>query len=124
MDKLKAIEILQLLADGMHPVTGEQLDQHHLINEPDVIRALNVALGALSMDNRQGRTQQNLPERVGRPWHEDEDIELIAAFDEGIDLNDLAIKHQRTRGAIRSRLVRLGKIEKTDRKPGIKDDPQ
>ena len=118
MDKSKAIEILQLLADGMHPVTGEQLDKHHVINEPDVIRALNMALGALSLDDRPGRPQQNLPERVGRPWREDEDIALIEAFDEGIAINDLAIKHQRTRGAIRSRLIRLGKIEKDARKPG------
>ena len=124
MDKSKAIEILQLLADGMQPMTGEQLEKHHVINEPDVIRALNMALGALSLDDRQGRPQHNLPQRVGRPWREDEDIALIQAFDEGIAINDLAIKHQRTRNAIRSRLIRLGKIEKNDRKPGIKDDPQ
>ena len=117
MDKSKATEILQHLADGMHPVTGEQLDKHHVINEPDVIRALNMALGALTFDDRQSKPQHNLPERVGRPWREDEDSALIAAFDEGIDLNDLAIKHQRTRGAIRSRLIRLGKIEKDARKP-------
>ena len=124
MDKSKAIEILQLLADGMQPMTGEQLEKHHVINEPDVIRALNMALGALSLDDRQGRPQHNLPQRVGRPWREDEDIALIQAFDEGIAINDLAIKHQRTRNAIRSRLIRLGKIEKNDRKPEIKDDPQ
>jgi hypothetical protein len=83
-----------------------------------------MALGALSSDDRHARPQQNLPERVGRPWRENEDKALIEAFDEGVDLDDLAIKHQRTRGAIRSRLIRLGKIEKDDRKPGIKDDPQ
>jgi hypothetical protein len=37
MEKSKAIDILQHFADGMHPVTGEPLDKHHVINEPDVI---------------------------------------------------------------------------------------
>ncbi len=117
MEKSKAIDILKLLADGMHPVTGEQLDKEHVINEPDVIRALNTAVEALVSEEKKVMRQRNLPERVGKPWSEQEDKALIKAFDSGISLNDLVDKHQRTRGAIRTRLVRLGKINLDDRSP-------
>jgi len=118
MEKSKAIDILKLLADGIHPVTGEQLDKNHVINEPDVIRALNTAVGALSSAEKKDRHQRDLPKRVGKPWSENEDKTLIKAFEQGISLNDLVLKHQRTRGAIRTRLVRLGKITPDDRSPG------
>ena len=111
MKKAKAIDILKLLADGMHPVTGEQLKKNHVVNEPDVIRALNTAVGALLSEETKIKRQRDLPERVGQPWTENEDNDLINAFEKGTSLNDLVIKHQRTRGAIRTRLVRLGKIE-------------
>ena len=117
MKKSKAIDILKLLADGMHPVTGEPLEKNHVVNEPDVIRALNTAVGALSADETRIRPQRDLPERVGKPWSENEDKALIKAFEKGISLNDLAMKHQRSRGAIRTRLVRLGKIAIDDRTP-------
>ncbi|MBT8364323.1 MAG: hypothetical protein KJP23_06415 [Deltaproteobacteria bacterium] len=115
MQKSKTIDILKLLADGVHPVTGEQLDKNHLINEPDVIRALNTAVEALISEEKKIRRQRDLPERVGKPWSEQEDQALIKAFDSGISLNDLVDKHQRTRGAIRTRLVRLGKIDPDER---------
>ncbi len=115
MEKSKAIDILKLLADGMHPMTGEQLDKNHVINQPDVIRALNTAVEALASEEKKIRRQRDLPKRVGKPWSENEDKALIKAFDSGISLNDLVVKHQRTRGAIRTRLVRLGKIDLDDR---------
>ena len=117
MEKSKAIDILRLLADGMHPVTGEQLEKNHVVNKPDVIRALNTAVGALLSEETKIKRQRDLPERVGQPWSENEDNALIKAFEKGISLNDLVIKHQRTRGAIRARLVRLGKIAIDDRTP-------
>ena len=115
MQKSTAIDIIKLLADGVHPMTGEQLDKDHVINEPDVIRALNTALEAFASEEKRIQRQRDLPKRVGKPWSEQEDKALINAFDSGISLNDLVDKHQRTRGAIRTRLVRLGKIELDDR---------
>ena len=115
MQKSKAIDIIKLLADGVHPMTGEQLDQNHVINEPDVVRALSSAVEALVSEEEKVRRQRNLPKRVGKPWSEQEDKALINAFDSGIPLGDLVDKHQRTRGAIRTRLVRLGKIDLDDR---------
>ena len=115
MDISKATEIIKLLADGKHPRTKERLDENHVINEPDVIRALNKILETLSSGEKKSKKLRDLPERVGKPWSENEDNALIKAFENGISINDLVIKHQRTRGAIRSRLVRLGKITLADR---------
>ena len=117
MDISKATEIIKLLADGKHPLTKARLDENHVINEPDVIRALNKIIEALSAKEKKSKKQRDLPERVGKPWSENEDKALIKAFENGISINDLVIKHQRTRGAIRSRLVRLGKITLADRSP-------
>ena len=44
------------------------------------------------------------------PWSEDEDQELCDGFDSGLSIPQLSEKHQRSRGAIRSRLKKLGKI--------------
>ena len=115
MEKSKAIDILKLLADGVHPATGEQLDKDHVINEPEVIRALNSAVETLVSEEKKIMRQRDLPKRVGKPWSENEDKALIKAFDSGLSLNDLVAKHQRTRGAIRTRLIRLGKIAPDDR---------
>ena len=101
----------------MHPVTGDPLERNHVVNEPDVIRALNTAVGALLSEEVKIKRQQDLPERVGQPWSENEDNVLVTAFEKGMSLNDLAAEHQRTRGAIRARLVRLGKIDINDHTP-------
>ena len=115
MDISKATEIIKLLANGKHPRTKARLDENHVINEPDVIRALNKIVETLSSKEKKSKKQRDLPERVGKSWSEIEDKALIKAFEKGISINDLVIKHQRTRGAIRSRLVRLGKITLDER---------
>ena len=115
MDISKATEIIKLLADGKHPRTKARLDENHVINEPDVIRALNKIVETLSSTDKKSKKPRDLPERVGKPWSENEDKALIQAFENGISINDLVIKHQRTRGAIRSRLIRLGKITLDER---------
>lgn len=44
MDALKAKELLSLLADGIDLFTGEILQEDHVCNEPDIIRALHFAV--------------------------------------------------------------------------------
>jgi hypothetical protein len=50
------------------------------------------------------------PAQAGKPWSRAEDSELADAFDAGRSIRELAEDHARTEGAIRSRLVRLGKL--------------
>ena len=117
MELPKAIEIIKSLADGRHPLTKERLDENHVINEPDVIRALNKIIEALSSLEEKIKKQRDLPERVGKPWSKNEDQALIKAFENGTAIEEMVVKHKRTRGAIRSRLVKLGKISLDDRSP-------
>lgn len=44
------------------------------------------------------------------PWDAEEDQSLVADFESGTPIKDLAQTHQRTEGAIRSRLMKLGKL--------------
>jgi hypothetical protein len=51
-----------------------------------------------------------LPAKTGEPWSEDEDRKLLASFDSGRPLSELAGAHQRTQTGIRARLVKYGRI--------------
>lgn len=51
MDTNKAIEILEALASGCSPSTGELLDKESILNDREVIRALQVAIDQLRLQN-------------------------------------------------------------------------
>ena len=50
------------------------------------------------------------PAKTGEPWSEDEDRKLLASFDAGHALGELAAAHQRTQTGIRARLVKYGRL--------------
>ena len=52
------------------------------------------------------------PARGGESWNEEEDGTLLSEFNEGLTISEIAEKHQRTNGAIQSRLIKHGVIEK------------
>ena len=52
MDTSKARELLSILADGIDPFTGEILPEDHVCNEPDMIRALHLAVQHLEMSKQ------------------------------------------------------------------------
>ncbi len=106
MDRAKAAEILQQLADGLDVVTGEPLPQDSQFNQPDAIRALFTAIRAL-----EGTAKKDVPGKTGSKWTDEEDKQLVEAFDTGTSIKDLSASHQRTTGGIRSRLIKLGKID-------------
>lgn len=47
MDRSKTIEILEALASGCSPTTGEMIENESVLNERDVIRALQIAIDNL-----------------------------------------------------------------------------
>lgn len=51
------------------------------------------------------------PENAGRPWTDELDQQLCSLFDRGASVKEMCAFFKRSRGAIASRLVRLGKIE-------------
>lgn len=112
MDTAQAIGLIEALANGADPITGELLPGSSPYNNPQVIRALFQALEALERLNERGRRRRTLPPNAGRPWAGEEDRLLAEAFDGGLPLVELASKHSRTQGAIAARLVKLGRISK------------
>ena len=57
MDIQRAKELLEVLADGIGPLTGEVLPDDHVCNKGEIVRALNCAVEALSH-----RRKKPLPE--------------------------------------------------------------
>ena len=108
MDILRAKEIIEGLANGVNPLTGEVLAPEDSCNQPDVIRALHAILSALPE-----KMQKSQPENAGKPWTSEDDRILAAMYDEGKTRNEICEYFQRSTGGIASRLVRLGKT--TDR---------
>ena len=111
MSPLDAKKIVESLADGIDPETGEVLPGESPFNNPQVIRALFVASKALDKLAKRERRAHGLPHNAGKAWSDTEDKELLAAFDSGVSVKALSAKHARTEGAIASRLVRLGRIK-------------
>ena len=115
MDPLRALEVIQSLAAGIDPFTSEKFKSGSTLQNPDIVRALFIAaaaLQALPKEVKQPKAKDPaLPAAAGRPWSEAVDQQLAKAFDGGSSEKELALKHQRTRGAIRARLVKLGKLD-------------
>lgn len=111
MDVLRAKELLEILADGVNPMTGELLSRDDSCNQPEIIRALHVAVRQLEQKTRRA---QNLPENAGKPWTEADDRMLARMFDQHCSRKEICAHFKRTQGAITSRLVRLGKIQSKD----------
>lgn len=107
MDILRAKEILKTLADGVNPITGEVLPAEDSCNQPDVIRALHAVLEKLP------EKKKAQPENAGAKWTDEEISVLTARFDSGMPTAQIAKLHGRTKGAIESKLVALGKMERT-----------
>ena len=108
MDLSEALRIVRSLADGIDPHTQQKLPSvcHH----PDTIRALFLAVGALEKVKRNEERRASLPEKAGVAWSQHEEARLVASFDSGSQPSELAKLHGRTEWAIRSRLIKLGKL--------------
>lgn len=123
MEKEAALKILQQLANGVDPHTGEVFRADSPYQHPDTVRALFVALRELATQPApKPRTggNENAPLNAGKPWSVDEDKALASAFDAGKQIPELAAQHQRSRFAIETRLAKLGKIAPPANMRGVK----
>jgi hypothetical protein len=100
--------IIDALASGVDPVTGEILSTESIFNQPSVIRALFLASRALENVEKKEESGKLSPGNAGNPWSDIEDAELLVEFNKGLSVKEIATKHDRTQGAITSRLLRLG----------------
>ncbi len=106
-----ALPIVRALADGVNPITGEAYPEHSPYAEPRTLRALYSAVDLMSREVEREKRRERLPANFGKPWTEGEDHALVAEFDAGAALTEIARKHARTQSSIRLRLEKLGKIE-------------
>ena len=117
----EVVEVLSALASGAHPITGEIFEEDSPYNHPTVIRAL---FGSIELiESRSGRVKKTLEEinrEQGRPlrsnmrWSEEEDRRLLELLEEGVSTGEIASQFERMRGAIHSRLLSQGLLERED----------
>lgn len=118
MERERTLRILNALAGGVDPATGEQFAADSPYQHPDTVRALCDAVRAVEA----GRATTTAPQSAGKPaaapqsgagsrWTPEEEHRLAAAFDSGRTVAELARSHSRTTMAIEARLLKLGKID-------------
>ena len=133
MNNERAIEVLEMLLDGIHPVTGEILSENGIHTEPDVIMALYKSVEALYSEtggkikagSRQGQYTKRGKLNAGRPWTEEDDQKLRQLFKNQVPVERMCVVLQRRPRGINNRLICLGLMQRTtDRygnqiKPGL-----
>lgn len=130
MEHTKALAILDALSGGIDPISGEAFPADSPYQHPDIVRALFHAVRLLGGDSAvtaapaavadagttdsasqpQAKPARTTPGNTGKPWSTDEDERLVAAFDAGTALPDLARLHGRSRFAIEVRLARFERL--------------
>lgn len=117
MEREHAVKILNALANGVHPATGEVFNADSPYQHPDTVRALFEAIhvlqsatGAARSAPAERRTAE-LPANTFARWTSEEEERLAAAFDTGKTTAELAQLHNRSRAAIEARLLKMGKID-------------
>jgi hypothetical protein len=107
MEIQEALPVVRALAGGMDPETSQPLEQGSILLRPQVVKALNRALSALT---QQEARERNKPANAGKYWSNEEDAKICEEVRQGIDLHEIAKSHNRSVGSIVTRLVKLGKI--------------
>ncbi len=117
MEREQALRILNALANGVHPATGEKFAADGPYQHPDTVRALFEAMravegGAVPTPAPERKAAPSMPQSgPGSRWSAEEEQRLATAFDAGRTVDELARAHSRSRAAIEARLVRLGKMD-------------
>jgi len=107
METQEAVAIMRALAAGTDPETQQPMEADALCRRPNIVKALNRALGALAQLEQRERSR---PANSFRTWTRTEDAQVCDEVREGKDFHEIAKAHCRSVGAIVARLVKLGKI--------------
>ena len=105
----QAQKIVKLLANGVDPTTGEIFADNSPYNSPDIVRALFTVLNHVKQPSKSSAAESR-PANAGRPWTEQLKQEVAELFRQGKSIAELAQHFGRTRGAIKSELMRQGII--------------
>jgi uncharacterized caspase-like protein len=119
MEVREALKVVRALADGVDPTTGEVLAEKSVYQNPQTVRALNRAVGALEYLEERERNKGKLPANAGKPWSRAEDGQLCEELQKGVDFHEIAKTHNRTVASIVAHLVKLGKIAANTSPPKV-----
>ena len=119
MEREQTLRILNALANGVHPATGERFAADGPYQHPDTVRALFQAMRAVESAGVPAPAVAPATERKAGPpqsgsgsrWTPEEEQRLASGFDAGRTVDELARAHGRSRAGIEARLVRLGKLD-------------
>ena len=120
MEIRKAQRIVEILAHGVDPTTGEAFAEDSPYNEALIIRALftvhefvrRARTPPMSADERRRENVElGRPRNYGLPWTEDARALVATAFQDGKAIAELAATFERTQGAIHAELIRQGLME-------------
>lgn len=117
----QAAQLVEQLALGIDPRTGEPLAEGDACTAPEVIRALFIACNALQGKSEPARRPPVVRNGVtlvnaGKKWSGEEVDALLQAFQAGTPLGRIAVQLGRTDGSIVARLVQAGALP--DRESG------
>lgn len=107
MDLQRARKILETLADGVDPMTGEVLPEEHVCNRGDVVRAFHYILQKLS-----DQPEKKPPENAGKPWTTEDDAMLCRMYDTGSSKKELCAYFKRSTGESRRVWYGWGKLQR------------
>jgi hypothetical protein len=107
MEIEEALKIMRALANGANPETGEALEAGSICRQPQIVKALNRAIGALVAAQER---EHKRPMNAFRTWTRAEDAQVCDELRKGMDFQEIAKSHNRTVPSIVARLVKLGKI--------------
>ena len=107
--------IVKTLAQGVDPTTGEVFPPESPYNNPEVIRALYSMLEFVKQARKprmslEERRQHNLelgrPGNCGLPWTEDDRALVKSGFLDGVTIEKLAARIERSSAAIVAEVIR------------------
>ncbi len=109
MNQEKIVSIIDALANGIDPITGEVLPDNSPYNHPEVIRALFHTIKLLPKAKKPKKTieqkqQENIekgqPKNYGLPWLDDDVISVIEQFNSGTAIDIIANEQARKSSSI------------------------
>src|SRR4051794_35847808 len=111
MEREQTLKILNALANGVHPATGEVFAADSPYQHPDTVRALFEAVRTMEEDAHKDtaaaeRKTGDMPANTFVRWSLDEELRLASEFDAGKSTAELAKLHNRSRAAIEARLLK------------------
>lgn len=113
-----AIDILQMMQNGVDPITGEVFPKDHVCCESDVMEALAVAVMALDAQKNQtaySKTyRKNGQLNAGRPWTEEDLQQLQTLHAQGVSVDELCKQFQRRPRGVERQLALLERAASKD----------